>query len=231
MHASINLKKEEIKIFSMKKKNLEVRKERKIERELLGILAFLAVLVIAFLIASAYFRSLNSFEYNGLTFSKQKLGEIQLFHHTYYVKTSSGQLAKYNFYVRNDPRENNVSISGKSNLLSAGSVAYLSVNSDGLQQCIYGPLALGSISSFMSDNQMKVVAGNLDFWQAGVRRDLWATCENKPGNRVIEILKGNETKVTIKGNCYRIEVANCEILEATEKLELQSLIDARKVSI
>lgn len=207
------------------------KKERKLEKELLGILIFLGVLVVVFIIASAYFKSLNYFEYKGLTFSKKKLGEIQLFHHSYYVKTLDGQLAQYNFYLRNDPRTNNVLIEGKSNLLSAGSVVYLSVNSEGLQECRYGSLAVGTLSSFMTDNQMRVIAGNLDFWQAGARRDLWATCENKPGNRVVEILKGNETKVKIEGNCYKVEVANCEILEAIEKLEMQSLIDAKKVSI
>jgi hypothetical protein len=78
---------------------------------------------------------------------------------------------------------------------------------------------------------MKVIAGNLDFWEAGIKKDLWATCENKPGNKVIEILKGNKTQVTIDGKCYRIEVNDCQILEATEKLEVQSLVDAKKVTI
>jgi|SRR3989344_2509956 len=209
----------------------QTKKERKLEKELLGILIFLGVLVVVFLIASAYFKSLNYFEYEGMTFSKQKLGEIPLFHHSYYIKTKTGELAQYNLYLRNDPRYNNVSISGKSNLLSPGSVVYLSVNSEGLQQCRYGSLAVGTISSFMTDNQIKVIAGNLDFWNAGLRRDLWVTCENKPGNKVVEILKGNETKVSINGNCYRVEVSNCEILEATEKLITQSLIDAKKISI
>lgn len=212
-------------------KNTLKNKERKLERELLGVLAFLAVIIIVFLVASAYFKSLNTFEYEGLAFSKQRVGEIQVFHHSYYVKLQTGALALYNFYIRNDPRENKVPVIGKSNLMNPGSVVYLSVNSEGLQECRYGPLAVGSLSSFLTDNQMKVIAGNLNFWEAGLNRDLWATCENKPGNRVIEILKGNETKVTIEGNCYKIEVNNCEILEATEKLQVQSIIDAKKITI
>ncbi len=212
-------------------KSVNKVKERKLERELLGVLAFLAVIIIVFLVASAYFKSLNTFEYQGLAFSKQRVGDIQVFHHSYYVKLQAGGLALYNFYIRNDPRENDVLISGKSNLMNPGSVVYLSVNSDGLQECRYGPLAVGSLSSFLTDNQMKVIAGNLNFWDAGLNRDLWATCENKPGNKVIEILKGNETKVTIEGNCYKVEVDNCEILEATEKLEVQSILDAKKITI
>ncbi len=211
-------------------KSITKKKERRLERELLGVLAFLAVLVVVFVIASAYFKSLSYFEYGGLTFSKQKVGEIEVFHHSYYVQTPSG-LAKYNFYIRNDPRKNNVVVIGKSNLMNPGSVVYLSINSDGLAECKYGPLAVGSLSSFITDNQMRVIAGNLNFWDAGLNRDLWATCENKPGNKVIEILEGNETKVDIEGNCYRIEVADCQILEAVEKLEVESILNARKVTI
>ena len=213
-------------------KKHKIKGERKIERELLGILVFLAVLVVVFLIASAYFRSLNYFEYNGLTFSKKKVGTIPLFHHSYYFKTQAGKLIQYNLYLRNDPRYNNVTlIGGPSHLLNAESVAYLSINSDGLQSCRYGSLAVASISSFMSDNQMKVIAGNLDFWSAGSNRDKWVTCENQPGNRVVELLKGNETKVIIDKNCYKIEVADCQILEAVEKLEVQSIIGALKIKL
>ena len=215
-----------------KTKTKPVPKERRIEKELLGILIFLAVLVVVFVIASSYFKSLNYFEYNGLTFAKERLENIPIFHHSYYLKAPSGKLIQYNFYLRNDPRESNITIEGiPSRLLAPGAVAYLSVNSEGLQECKYGQLAVASISSFMSDNQMKVIAGNLDFWQAGARRDKWVTCENQPGNRVVELLKGNETKVSIDGNCYRIEVNDCQILEAVEKLEVQSIVDARKVSV
>ena len=215
----------------MNKKQKE-KKERKLERELLGILIFLAVLVVVFLLASTYFKSLNNFEYKGLTFSKIRVGNIPLFHHTYYIKTQGGKLAKYNFYIRNDPRENNVEIvGGPSRLMNPGSVVYLSINSDGLAQCRYGQLAVGSISSFLADNQIKVIAGNLDFWQAGAKRDIWATCENKPGNKVIEILSANKTRVMIDKNCYRIEVNDCQLLEAVEKLEVQSIIDAKKLII
>ena len=213
------------------KKAKPAPKVRKIERELLGVLIFLAVLVVVFMIASSYFKSLNYFEYNGLTFAKERLENIPLFHHSYYLKAPSGRLIQYNLYFRNDPRYNNVTLEGNSNLLAPGTVAYLSVNSDGLQECKYGSLAVATISSFMSDNQMNVIAGNLDFWDAGAKRDKWITCKNQPGNIVVELLKGNETKVTIENKCYKIEVADCQILESVEKLIVQSIVDARKVPI
>lgn len=205
------------------------KKERRLEKEILGVLIFLGVLIGVFVIASSYFKSLNYFEYEDLTFSKKRVGNIEVFHHNYYIKTAQ-RLVNYNFYIRNDPRYNNVTVEGdKSKLLAPGTVVYVTINSDGLQQCRYGSLAVGSISSFLSDNQMTVIGGNLNFWDIPIKKDEWITCQNKPGNRVVEIFEGNETKVTIDGNCYQVQVNNCEILEATEKLEVQSLVDARKV--
>ncbi len=202
-------------------------KERKIEKEILGVLIFLGVLIGVFVIASSYFKSLNYFEYEGLTFSKERAGNIQVFHHNYYLKVA-GKLINYNFYIRNDPRYNNISIEGKSQLLAPGAVAYITVNSEGIQSCKSGPLALGGLSGFLADNQMKVIGGNLNFWDVPLKKNEWVTCENKLGNRVVEIFEGNETKITIDGSCYRISVSNCEILEATEKLQVQSIVDVKK---
>ena len=215
-----------------KEKKPKPNKERRLEKEILGIILFLALLVAVFFIASSYFKSKNIFEYRELTFAKQRLGNIPIYYHYYYFKAPDGKVIKYNMYLRNDPRSNNVTLIGdESRLLAGGEVAFISINADGLQECRYGPLAVGTLSSFLADNQMTVIGGNLDFWQAGIKRDEWVTCENKPGNRVVEILSGNETRVDISGKCYRVEVNNCEILDAVEKLMVESIVDARRVSL
>lgn len=207
-------------------------KERRLEKEIIGIVLFLALLVVVFFIASYYFKSRNFFEYQELTFAKQRLGDIPIYHHSYYFKAPDGKLIKYNLYLRNDPRYNNITISDeKSRLLAGGEVAFISINAEGLQECRYGPLAVGTLSSFLADNQMTVIGGNLDFWNAGAKKEDWVTCQNKPGNRVVEIIAGNKTLVDINGNCYHVEVNNCEILEAVEKLIVESVVDARKISI
>jgi len=215
-----------------KESKLKKTKERRLEKEILGIILFLVLIVVVFFIASSYFKSKNFFEYEGLTFAKQRLGNIPIYYHYYYFKAPDGKVIKYNMYLRNDPRYNNITLSGDiSQLLAGGEVAFISINADGLQECRYGPLAVGTISSFLADNQMTVIGGNLDFWQAGAKKDEWITCENKPGNRVVEILAGNKTRVDISGRCYRVEVNNCEILEAVERLMVESVVDARKISI
>ena len=207
------------------------KKERKLEKEILGIFIFLGAIIVVFLVASWYFKSLNHFDYEGLSFSKERVGSIVVYHHSYYFKTPSRKLIHYNLYLRTDPRTSNVTITGGNVTFEHGKPTFVSVNSDGLQQCTYAPLALASFTSFLADNQITLVAGNLDFRDAGAKRDSWITCENRPGNKVVEILTSNETKISANGNCYRVEITNCEVLDALEKLTVQSLIDAPKAKI
>ncbi|MCH7568205.1 MAG: hypothetical protein IIA87_02175 [Nanoarchaeota archaeon] len=201
--------------------------ERKIEKELLWIVGFIAFLVIIFLVASSIFKGFNQIEYEGLIFTKERLGEIPVYHYSYYFE-NKGVIIKYNLYLRNDPRTLDVPVEGKDIIFDRGKRVYISVNASGLQQCPYSVLAVADLASFLSDNQFNVKGGDPGFFEAGAKRQEWVTCENKPGNVVILIVEGKETKITINNNCYEITVANCEILEATEKFRVQSIIDAKK---
>lgn len=214
------------------KNNKKVPKERKLEREVLGILLFMGVLVVLFIIASSYFRSLHSFEYKGLTFSEERLGTIPIFHHSYFFKAKDGRLINYNLYLRTDPREMDwIQVNGDKLTLNQNEVVFVSVDTPALQECKYSPLAVASISSFLADNQINILGGNLNFWDAGNKRQDWITCDNHKGNKVIEIKKGNETRIDLHGNCQEIQIADCKVLEAVERFEVQTIVDAQRVKI
>ena len=210
-----------------KPKKKKFTKERKVEKELLWIIGFIVLLVIVFFVVSTIFKSFNSFDYNGLAFTKEKLGDILLYHHYYYFTGNDGGLIKYNFYLRNDPRENNVSLEGDKIVYDGGFAIYISIDPTSLQQCRQGVLAVGDLTSFLVDNQLFVIGGNLDFWDAGLKRQDWITCENRPQNIVIEINNGTETKINIDGLCHQITISNCEMLESTERYKTQAVIDAK----
>lgn len=209
-----------------KKKN---KKERKLEKELMWIIGFLAFLVVVYLISSSIFKSLNSFEYEGLTFTKERLGEIPVYHYYYYFDSGEGELIKYNLYLRNDPREVDIAVDGGNIIFDHGKRVYVSVDPSGLQECSQSVLAIADLSSFLTDNQLDVRGGNVNFWEAGANRQEWVTCESKPKNVVITVREGEETRIDISGEndrCIDIQVSNCEILEAVEKFKIQSVIDA-----
>ncbi len=216
----------EEKIKVEKKK---ITKERKIERELLYILGFGVFLIILFFAANSYFKSLNTFEYQGLTFTKTKTGNIPLYYYSYYFNAPpSNKLYHYNLYLKVDPRENNATVAGDKIIFDRGKTVYITINSTGLQECENSVIAVADLSRFIADNQLQVKGGNPDFWEAGNKKQEWVTCENKQGKEVIEIMEGDETKIDINSNCHKITVNNCETLQATEKFILQSIIDAKE---
>lgn len=216
-------------IHMVRNKRKKNKRERKVEKELLLIVGFLIVLVLVFAISGAIFRSFNSFEYEGLTFTKESFGEIPVFHYYYYF-IKNAKITKYNLYVRNDPRTNDIPIVGKKIIfdnLNKKDFIYISINSVDLQECNQGVLAVADLTRFLDDNSFNVEGANLDFWEAGRKRQEWVTCNNKPGNLVLELDVGDETGIFISNKCHRIKVSNCEILEAVEKYKIQAVIDAR----
>ena len=211
---------EEIQQESSDKKNRQF--------QLYWILGAIVVLVVLFFISSYIFNSINTFEHEGITFTKEKFGEIPVFHYYYYI---TPQL-KYNLYLRRDPRENKVSITG--NAVDLGielkkeEPIYLSVDPKELTQCEYGRAGIGSLATFLADNQFKVIGASSDeeiAKEAGVK---YATCEFRPNSMVILLQAGNKTEIVYENErCYTINVANCEVLEAVEKFQVQTILDAK----
>jgi hypothetical protein len=200
--------------------------ENKKSRELEWVLGVMAGLIILVLLLSSFYHSLNTVKYNGMTFQKVKVGELVFYYYNYMFKDMEGQQYRYNLYLRTNPKENNVSLSGEI-ILPGDADIYLSVNSTGLNLCEDGNLALGSLSNFLSSNLLSIKAAKPDFNEAKETNFTFANCKSKPGNVVILVQEGNETKITKEGNCHIIDVANCEIMKAVEKFEVQSIADAK----
>lgn len=192
------------------------------------VLGLLIFLIAIFFLSNYFFSRLNSFEYEGLTFTKEKFGEIPVYHYYYYITPK----LKYNLYLRNDPRDSAVSLTG--NAVSRGieffkqDSIYLTVNPEGLTQCEYGRAGIGTLASFLADNQLKVIGAAPNEELAKEANVKYATCEYRPSEKVILLQAANKTEIVHeKENCYIINIANCEIFDAVEKFEVQSILDAK----
>ncbi|MBI5803672.1 hypothetical protein HY450_00345 [Candidatus Pacearchaeota archaeon] len=186
-------------------------------------------LILIFLLAFSVFQSLNTFEYEGLSFTKEQLGEIPLYRYYYYINDpitgqATGEPHQINLYLRVDPRENIVPIEGEI-LFQRGKTSYISINSTGLEQCKYSQVAISSLTSFLTANGVQVKGAVPDEEKAQTGNFTYAICGNPVGDVVLLIESGDETKITKEDTCYRIEVANCDIISAIEKFQVQSLID------
>lgn len=204
---------------------------RKKDYSLYWLFGALAFIVIVFFTFYYIFSSLNKFEYEGLTFTKERFGEIPVFHY-YYLYNFEEKQYQYNLYLRNDPRKNTVPITGRAVSegieFPIGNTIYVSVAPEGLVGCEYGSVGISNLATFLRDNQLKVKGASPDEKLAKENNVEYATCENHPKDVVILLKGGNETRVVLeKENCYVIEVANCEVLQAIEKFQVESILDAK----
>jgi hypothetical protein len=213
-----------------KKKNAkkeETETEEGKHKEWHYIVGALIVLAVLYLILALLFNNLGKIDYNGLTFVKEKLGELEVYHYTYYFHNTQGVLIKYNLYLRTDPRKLNVPVEAEVYLPKKNEV-YISLNAtESLYKCENSNLAVSSLAAFLTNNDYKVKGATPDENLAKETNISYITCKNRPSASVILVQEGNMTSIIKKDNCYIIDVANCEILEAIEKFETQMIIDAK----
>ena len=202
--------------------------EKSKSRDLYWIIGVMVGLVILFFVTSFIFQSFRTFTYGGLTFTKEKFGEIPLYKYSYnsIITPRATETKPVTVFLRNDPRENNVSMDGEI-ALQYGKTIYITVNSTGITQCPYSTLSVASLSSFLASNGFTLRGATVNEVEAQENNITYVTCEAFPYNPVILIQSGEITRITKENNCYTMEVSDCEILPAVEKFIVQSIVDSR----
>jgi hypothetical protein len=202
---------EEDKINNKIKKNNE-KQQNKAATIIFGTIG---VICIAFAIWIMISSSQSNFDYKGIKVEITKEIAPYKVSLPVYKNTITGGAVIDNskenyFYLRNDPRKiENISFSGQINLKKD-----MVVNMTGDLMCSgQGILGITNLARLYSAMKVNVV------------KDQNATCDTEGRYMFLQIEKGNETKIEQNGPaCYRIEVNNCEILKATEKFMLESVV-------
>lgn len=201
-------------------------------KEIYLVLGVIFLMGVVFFVSYSIFNGLNEFEHKGLTFTKEKFGEIPIYHHYYYYN-SYGQLYKYNLYLRNDPRKSTVPLTGNVidivSLLDKDTV-YLSLDPErSIEGCEYAAVGISSLSSFLVDNGLNLKGASTSKEEAEANGVKHITCEGvNSGNIAIILRTGSETRIiNEKENCYVIEVSNCEVIDAIEKFEVESIVNTK----
>ncbi|MEK6893163.1 MAG: hypothetical protein AABX07_03075 [Nanoarchaeota archaeon] len=187
--------------------------------------------LLVYFIFSVFFSNItlfsNTFKYKSLPFTKENNMGLTIYHYTYTYQIDNGQTIKNNILLRKDPRKNNVPVEGKITFEGERKI-YSTINTTGLLNCSSILRDSSYIPYFLVNNLFVVVIGSVDEAEAQASNVTHITCEKYPNDKVIFIQEGNETKITRKGNCFILSVANCELLEASEKFEVQAIIDAKE---
>jgi len=211
------------------KKTKKAVKKRisKEDKQLYWVFGIMIGLIVIFLIAHSVFASLNHFEYEGLSFTKEKFDKLIVYHYYYYFDDPAGNMYKYNLFLRNDPRENDVPVFGGKISYPKEKFVYIGINSTGITECERNSVAIASLSNFLADNLFEIKGGLVDENEAENNSLDHVSCEKHPDRATIVVQSGEETRIDIEGLCYTLTVSDCEILEAVEKFEVQSILDAK----
>ncbi len=218
------------KKLKVKKKEKE---EKNIDREIKKYLPFLlgfGILVVIFIVFYFAFSGLGKVKYEGLTFVKEKYGDIQVYSYSYVTKLSSGNLREIYVLLRVNPAENSVPVEGTI-VYPVGKKVYISINNTGLTECEDAIIAINEFDIFLKNNGIPLKAGTPDLAESKRNNSTFITCASYPSSMTLSLRAGEETKITRTNNyCYEMEIANCEILPAMEKFIIQSIVDAKKTS-
>lgn len=201
------IKDEEISDEKSKKKN------EKVIRNFLIILGGIIILLIA-----AYFVFFSmkyaKYDYNGVKFSTVQEGKL-LFYKMSLPVIYQGKITPYNFYIRTNPRTlKKVPFDGLNNYQLMTNIIIVSksnfTNCNGDQ--IIAMANLVKLYTFMGA-KVDVQYGNSTL------------CDLSGRTFYLNLEESNQTKIyQVGSSCYQVDVNNCEILEATEKMMVESVV-------
>ncbi len=192
-------------------KKEQIKSENRILRNLflgVGIIIILCIIVIFFI------NQAKNFEYEGVKFKIVKEGNLILYQTSIPV-IYQGKEVPYNFYLRNDPRKlSKIPFEGDINLaeiLVINSTEDFNCDGDGI-------IAVANLLNLYKISGIEVI------------KDDTAMCDPEGKYAFIQMQAGNETSIEKFGPaCFNINIKNCEVLKALERLMIESFIEMNKL--
>lgn len=189
--------------------------ENKHEKQLKVILIALAGIIL--IVLAIYFISDNSknFKYLDLNIQKTQIGKLNLYYVEFPLTDITGNVAGYSAsYFRADPRKlGYIDIDGKIKLKKTTAL----VADSEVVHCEDSILAGASLAQFLGKAGIKTIGATSNKSEAQELKMEYATCDDTSKYSVVEFRNSTETKIIQKDDCYIIEVANCNIMDASER--------------
>ncbi|MCK5320947.1 hypothetical protein KAJ38_00025 [Candidatus Pacearchaeota archaeon] len=189
---------------------------RREDIQLIWFFVIVALVFASVLVPYFYSQNLRSFSYAGVDWVEEEYDQFDIYHSEF--PALNGENYKYNIFLRNDPRENNVPTDGNFEDFKVGGFVSISPEVD---------LCRGDVSRVMLDlgsflelglGVQEISAATSSFEVHNETGRAYATCSTKY-RTVIMIEKGEPSVVQSRHNpsCYTIRVRDCDDIEPVEK--------------
>jgi hypothetical protein len=206
-------------------KNKAIKKGKKIDsqsHQLKWVLIVVAIAFIAFLGTYFYFTTPSTFEYAGLKWEKIDYSGLKMYHSIFPIFGND-----FNMYLRNDPRENNIPVNA-SFLIYPHVIIALEPDAGNCYGASLGQLTLGQFLGAAKPAVKKIDVAITDKATADAMNVLYADCKDAVGKTVILIQKSESPSIEQQGNCYIVNVGECENTKAIEKFILAVVAQANQ---
>jgi len=204
--------------------NKSGKQNKKHSKQLTYVVVACIIIVVCMFIY--YWASIAStkFEYLGLNFQKTNEGNLVFYKSSVQITQADGKLFNYVLNLRNDPRELDVPKFPIRFLKT--NKTFISINPD-IGECDDATLAFMTIGQFVGAMGIDGKGAFANKSLADEKQTPYVTCENSKTNTVLLFEAGNKTSIVKEGECYRIKIANCELVKAVEEIEVGAIASAR----
>jgi len=199
------------------KEKLQEEKEKQLTSEnkiLKNFFIWIGIIIIVAFLIYLLINQTKNFEYEGVKFKIVREGDLILYRTSLPVRYQ-GEKIPYNFYLRNDPRKLkdipfDEGFNLKENLVIDSTEGF---NCDG-----DGIIAMANLMNLYRISGIEMI------------KDENATCDSKGRFAFLQLQVGNETSIEKFGPaCYNVNINNCEILKALERLMIESFVELNKL--
>lgn len=224
----------------MKKKNTKKTKKRsgkkgivsKENRQLITVLAVIVAIFVLFLGTYYYIDSLQNFSYGGVAFQKINQGDLELFYGRFPIVYQSELVAFYNFYLRNNPKTNDIPFNAEISLSSKPLVS-LDPEAGSCQTATMGQVELGKfLRAFPWVEEVK--SGVTDQSTASELGVSYITCRSASEDQTVFIIQKSETPSIEYGSqvgCYVLNVGECRNIETVERFIVGTMAQVNGVEL
>ena len=173
---------------------------------------------------------MKKFDYAGLEFEKGKLGNLILYKAELPAKDITGNAVGYSLlYLREDPRKlKNIEI--KSPVILKKDVA-LASDKDFIESCDDSIVAAATLSVYLNTIGRNPFPATLNKAEADLLNRTYASCNNAEGYSVVSFEKSDKNEIEKNNECYVLKIADCNIMNLTERFILASYANSRRIII
>jgi len=175
---------------------------------------FLGVIILLIIFSYIFVNSAKNFEYRGLTGDVVKEGEL-IFYQTSVPVINDGKLVPYNFYLRNNPEK----------------LDKIPFEADNFK--LYKKVVLKEEGDLRCEGKGVIAVANLaKLYQvlgAEIIKDQEAECDPAGRYMLLTLKESDKTWIEEVGpGCYNVNVKNCEVLEALERLMVEAFVQVHE---